>query len=227
VQLGEAESQPPAGDQPPAESDNASKSAESAAADQGKGKRKSKPKAKAKAKGPAKPKRISLPRGLDPEMLNLDQAVALLALPRSLGQHPESGEEITAGLGRFGPYLKMGDAYVSLKSDDDVLEIGLNRAVDLLSRARPAKAKGRALGEHPLDGKPVTLKAGRYGPYVEHGKLRATLPAGTDPEALDLERAIAILGAKAPAKPAAGRTSRKVAADEKPAKAKGRRTTHA
>jgi DNA topoisomerase-1 len=200
VQLGEAESQPPADDQPPAESDDVSTAADSAPAAPGKGQRKSKPKAKTKAKTkakrPPKPKRISLPRGLDPDMLNLHQALALLALPRSLGPHPETREEITAGLGRFGPYLKMGDAYVSLKGDDDVLEIGLNRAVDLLSRARPAGAKGRALGDHPDDGKPVVVKAGRYGPYVEHGKLRAALPAGTDAETLQLEGAISLLATK-------------------------------
>ncbi len=196
VQLGEAgEASPAAEDGSPAGGKDAAKAAESALAAEEKGKRKSKAKAKKPAPKP-KPKRISLPRGLDPEALNLDQAVALLALPRSLGPHPETGEEISAGLGRFGPYLKMGDTYVSLKGDDDVLAIGLNRAVDLLSRARPAKAKGRALGDHPGDGKPVTLKAGRYGPYVEHGKVRATLPAGVDAETLQLESAVTLLAAK-------------------------------
>ncbi len=143
-----------------------------------------------------KPKRISLPRGLEPETLDLDKALALLALPRSLGPHPETGQEISAGLGRFGPYLRMGDVYVSLKGDDDVLVIGLNRAVDLLAQARPAKAKGKTLGAHPTDNKPVLLMAGRYGPYVEHGKLRATLPADVDAESLSLDGAMALLAAK-------------------------------
>ena len=85
----------------------------------------------------------------------------------------------------------LGDLYVSLRGDDDVLSIGLNRAMDLLSRARPGKAKGKNLGAHPEDGKPVLLKDGRYGAYVEHGDVRATLPAGTDPEALDVTQAAA------------------------------------
>ena len=177
------------------------------------GKAKRKPKAK-KAKAPPptpKPKRISLPRGLDPEALDLDKALALLALPRTLGPHPESGQTISAGLGRFGPYLRMGDTYVSLKGDDDVLSIGLNRAVDLLSQARPAKAKGKELGTHPGDGKPVRLMAGRYGPYVEHGKLRATLPAGTDAETIGLQQALDLLAEKQ------GRSAGKPAKAAKPA----------
>lgn len=161
----------------------------------GKAKRKATAK-KVKAPPAPKPKRISLPRGVDPETLDLDKAVALLSLPRTLGEHPESGQMISAGLGRFGPYLRMGDTYVSLKGDDDVLSIGLNRAVDLLAKARPPKAKGKELGAHPGDGKPVLLIAGRYGPYVEHGKLRATLPAGTDAETLELQQALQLLAEK-------------------------------
>jgi DNA topoisomerase-1 len=132
-------------------------------------------------------------------------------LPRTLGAHPETGEAISAGLGRFGPYLRAGDIYVSLKGDDDVLSIGLNRAIDLLANARPAKAKGKSLGEHPADGNPVLLKAGRYGAYVEHGTVRATLPQGTNPETLDLDRGLALLAQKAlrtGGKAAASRTAR-------------------
>ncbi|HYN37755.1 MAG TPA: topoisomerase C-terminal repeat-containing protein, partial [Rhodospirillales bacterium] len=189
-------------------------------------KAKGKRKAKAKAEPVAKPKRISLPRGLDAETLDLDKALALLALPRTLGPHPETGQEISAGLGRFGPYLRMGDIYVSLRGDDDVLSIGLNRAVDLLSRARPAKAKGKTLGTHPKDGKPVVLMAGRYGPYVEHGTLRATLPAGTDAETIDVQQALAVLaekqsraaGGKGPAKTGAAAKQAKAAPQRKAAK---------
>ncbi|MDS4073881.1 MAG: type I DNA topoisomerase [Defluviicoccus sp.] len=151
----------------------------------------------------AKPKRVSLAAGVDPETVDLDQALAHLALPRLIGLHPESGEEIVAGIGRFGPFLKMADRYVSLKRDDDVLSIGLNRAVDLLARSRPAAAAGRTIGAHPADGKPITLKDGRYGAYVQHGTIRATLPAGTAAEALDLETAVALLAKKAGATPAA------------------------
>ncbi|MER2635744.1 MAG: topoisomerase C-terminal repeat-containing protein, partial [Rhizobiaceae bacterium] len=167
------------------------------AAAEAKPKKKRTSKAKSEAVAAPKPKRISLPRGLDPETLELSQALALLALPRSLGQHPETGQEISAGLGRFGPYLRAGDVYVSLKGDDNVLEIGLNRACDLLAQARPGKAKGKSVGDHPADGKPVVLKAGRYGAYVEHGGVRATLPAGTEAETLELDAAVALLAEKA------------------------------
>ena len=188
VQLGEA-------------SGNGVNSGEAAATDSStdkeKANKKGRSKTKAKTEAEQKPKRISLPRDLDPETLDLEKALALLSLPRTLGTHPESGETITAGLGRFGPYLRSGDLYVSLRGDDDVLSIGLNRAIDLLSRARPGKAKGKNLGAHPEDGKPVLLKAGRYGAYVEHGDVRATLPAGTDPEALDVTQAAALLAEKA------------------------------
>jgi DNA topoisomerase I len=177
----------------------------------GKSKAKGKGKAQTEAEPVSKPKRISLPRGVDPETLDLEKALALLSLPRTLGTHPETGQTITAGLGRFGPYLRVGDTYVSLKGDGDVLSIGLNRAIDLLANARPAKAKGKSLGEHPADGKPVLLKAGRYGAYVEHGTVRATLPEGTNPETLDLDRAVAALEKKAArtgGKAAASRTAR-------------------
>jgi DNA topoisomerase I len=174
-------------------------------------------------KGESKPKRISLPRGLEPDTVDVQTALALLALPRTLGLHPETGLAITAGLGRFGPYLRAGDTYVSLKGDDDVLSIGLNRAVDLLARARPGKSKGKSLGVHPTDGKPVVLKSGRYGPYVEHGKTRATLPDGVDADALDLDTAVAMLAEKAgraaPAKrPAAKSTASKASSGKRKAK---------
>ena len=221
MQLGEA-----AGNGAPAAGDDVATESKPAAA-----KGKSKRKTKAKAEPVAKPKRISLPRGMDPETLDLDKALSLLALPRSLGPHPDTGQEISAGLGRFGPYLRMGDTYVSLKGDDDVLEIGLNRAVDLLSRARPAKAKGKTLGTHPEDDKPVMLMAGRYGPYVEHGKLRATLPAGVDAETIELEPALALLaekqGRSAAGKPgkAAAKPPLKAATKAKATRAPAAKTT--
>ncbi len=190
---------------------NGATASEDASEPQSKSKGKSKAKGKRKAEPAGKPKRISLPRGVDAATLDLQKALALLSLPRTLGTHPETGEAISAGLGRFGPYLRAGDIYVSLKGDDDVLSIGLNRAIDLLANARPAKTKGKSLGEHPADGKPVLLKAGRYGAYVEHGTVRATLPEGTNPETLDLDRGLALLAQKAlrtSGKAAASRTAR-------------------
>jgi DNA topoisomerase-1 len=149
--------------------------------------------------GTAKPKRASLPPATDPETLALGQALALLALPRRIGEHPETGDEIVAGLGRFGPYLKMGDVYQSLKGDDDVLTIGINRAVDLLAKSSKTRTPSRTLGQHPKDGQPVVLRAGRYGPYVQHRDVRATLRSGVDADALTLEAALDLLAAKSAA----------------------------
>jgi DNA topoisomerase-1 len=172
------------------------------------------------ARDAEKPKRAALPRGLDPADLDLDKALALLALPREVGPHPETGEPITAGIGRFGPYIKMGSTYKSLGRGDDVLTIGLNRAVVLLAEAK-AKA-ARSLGKHPGDGKPVTLRYGRYGPYVAHGSLRASLPRGKDVDSITLDEAVALLAAKAgkggsgkPARKSAGGGRRRTAAAAK------------
>ena len=141
-----------------------------------------------------KPKRSSLPKGTSAGGADLETALKLLSLPHDVGAHPESGDMIQAGLGRYGPYLKYQGSFTSLKDGDDLLEIGLNRAVDLL--AESAKKRGRLLGEHPSGGE-VHLKAGRFGPYVEHSKLRATLPRGTDMTEVELPQAIELLAAKA------------------------------
>jgi len=143
-----------------------------------------------------KPKRSSLPRTLDPADVDLEKGLALLALPREVGEHPETGEMITAAIGRFGPYIKMGATYVSLKGEDDVLTVGLNRAVHLFANA-PRKDPPKELGNHPKDGKPVTQRTGRWGPYVKHGKLMATLPKDMDKDSVTLEQAVALLDAKA------------------------------
>lgn len=147
---------------------------------------------------------------MEPSTIDLETALRLLSLPRLLGDHPESKLPVAAGIGRFGPYLKHGDAYVSLPKDDDVLTIGLNRAVTVLAEAGP-KGKGRAsvakeLGLHPSDGKPISLGSGRFGPYVKHGKIYASIPRGTEPDAVTLEQAIELIAAKA-AKKAAGKSA--------------------
>jgi DNA topoisomerase-1 len=185
VQLGEAAAKAP-------EDAAAAAAGDAAAGKGGRAKGRKKP-----AAASPKPKRAALPRGLDPLSLSLEQATALLALPRLLGPHPETGAPISAGLGRFGPYLKMGDLYVSLRGEDDVLSIGLNRAVDLLARS-PQKAGGaRSLGSHPADGRPVRVRSGRYGPYVEHGTLRANLTPPLAADTVTLADAVALLAAKA------------------------------
>src|SRR5262249_50843879 len=142
--------------------------------------------------------------------VDLVKALALLGLPRTVGRHPESGEPITAGIGRFGPYIKHGAAYKSLGREDDVLTIGINRAVALIAEAgsgKPAR-QGRRLGNHPGDGKPVTTGSGRYGPYVRHGRTFASIPKDTDPDGVTLDQAVELLrvqsekaGARDKAKP--------------------------
>ena len=151
-----------------------------------------------------KPKRCSLPKGLAPDDVTLSQALALLSLPREVARHPTSGEPIVAGVGRYGAYVQHGKTYANLGKDDDVLEIGANRAIDLIvakesgaGRGRFGADSGRALGEHPTLGGAVTVKQGRFGAYVNHGKINATLPKGTDPASLTLEDAVAMLAARA------------------------------
>lgn len=154
-----------------------------------------------------KPKRMSLPRGVSPDQVTLDQALELLALPRLLGTHPETGGKVSAGLGRFGPYIvheqgKDGKDYRSLKGEDDVLTVGLPRALELLAqpklgRGRRAEAKPlRDLGPHPEDQAPVLLFEGKYGPYVKHDDVSASLPRGQDPAATTLAQAIDLLAAR-------------------------------
>ncbi len=150
-----------------------------------------------------KPKRSSLPKGLSPDDVTLEKALKLLSLPREVARHPTSGEPIVAGIGRYGAYVQHGKTYANLDKDDDVLEIGANRAIDLMiAKESGASSRfggggaGRVLGDHP-EGGPVSVKAGRFGPYVNHGKVNATLPKGTNPDELTLEQALEALKAKA------------------------------
>jgi len=147
-----------------------------------------------------KPKRVGLPKGASPMEITLDSALKLLALPRELGLHPDTGKKVIAAIGRFGPYVKHEDLYKSLSKDDDVLTIGLSRAVALLAEPKKGGRRGptplRVLGNHPSDSAPVNLFSGRYGPYVSHGGINATLPGETEPEAVTLEQAIELLAAK-------------------------------
>ncbi|MGI4975683.1 MAG: topoisomerase C-terminal repeat-containing protein, partial [Janthinobacterium lividum] len=132
----------------------------------------------------------SLPKGMDGDAMTLEQALGLLSLPRFVGTHPEAGEPIEAGIGRFGPYVKMGAIYGSLDKDDDVLAVGLNRAVDVLARKL---ASVRALGEHPKDRAPVIVKKGRFGPYIQHNAVVANVPRGVEMDDVTLEDAVALL----------------------------------
>jgi DNA topoisomerase I len=172
----------------------------------------------------ARPKRTSLARGMDGENLTLDQALGLLSLPREIGLHPETKEKIEAGIGRFGPYVKMGAIFGSLDKDDDVLALGLNRAVDLLAKKM---ASVRTIGAHPGDKDVVTVRKGRFGPYVQHGKTVANLPRGVAMEDISLDEAVALLAEKGKAlKPKGGRKGKvpaKAAAGDAPKKAAPRK----
>jgi DNA topoisomerase I len=164
--------------------------------------------------GDGKPKRVALPRGLSPADIDLDKALRLLALPRELGRHPETGEAIVAGLGRFGPYIKHGTTFRSLGAGDDVLSIGLNRAVVLLAEpaggGRRTPEKLRDLGAHPEGGE-VALFRGRYGPYVSHAGVIASLPRNADPANFTLDEAVALLAARGKPSRSAARAARATA----------------
>jgi DNA topoisomerase I len=170
-----------------------------------------------------KPKRASLPKGVSSQSVTLEMAVSLLALPRALGTHPDTGGKIQASLGRFGPYVvhdqgKEGKDYRSLKAEDNVLTITLERALELLAQPKAGRGRSKAakplreLGNHPADQEPINIYDGPYGPYVKHGKTNASLPEGESVESLTLENAVKILAAKAGTKTKTGRTSSKTAA---------------
>jgi DNA topoisomerase-1 len=150
---------------------------------------------------PEKPKRASLPKGMAPDQVTLETALELLALPRLIGTHPESGKPVEAGIGRFGAYVRHGSTYASLEGGDHVLTLGMNRAMELIARkesrgSRAAPAALKELGEHP-EGGAVQVMSGRYGPYVKWGRINATLPKDLPPEAVTLTGALPLLAAKA------------------------------
>jgi DNA topoisomerase I len=179
-----------------------------------------------KEKDAEKPKRAGLPKGLAPEDVDLERALALLALPRDVGAHPEDGEMIIAGVGRFGPYVKHGKTYANLEDGDEVLNIGLNRAVTLIAekKLKPGRGRrfgadpGKSLGDHPAKGGAIVVKNGRYGAYVSHDGINATLPSDMTPDTVTLEQAIGLLEARAAkggGRPAKGKKTAKAKAGPK------------
>ncbi len=170
-------------------------------------------------------KRISLLKGMTPDSVTLEIALQLLALPRELGTHPDTGQPIMAGVGRYGPYLQHNGKFTSLPSDDNVLTVGMNRAVTILSAPPKASASAstvlRSLGEHP-DGGEVQVLKGRYGPYVKYGKINAPIPKGSTPESITLEEAVPLIAARAESAPARkARAAAKKTGAKKPKKAGG------
>lgn len=171
-----------------------------------------------------KPKRSSIPKGIDAANVDLDQAIQLLSLPREVGIHPESGKPITAGLGRYGPFVLHDGMYANLESMEEVFSVGINRAVTVLAEKakggkgrfqRPKAKVLKDLGDHPDGDGKIEVLEGRYGPYVSHNKVNATLPKGQEPTSVTLEQAIDLLAEKAKKKPAK-KAAKKAA--KKPAK---------
>ena len=186
-------------------------------------------------KGAEKPRRASLPSGVTEESVTLEQALQLLALPRTLGNHPGSGAEIVAGLGRYGPYIRHGEEFRSLEESDDVYTIDLARAVEILAspkkfvrRQAAAPAAMAELGKHPASGATIKVLSGRFGPYVTDGTTNATLPKAAKPEALTLEEALRLLeekAAKGPSKKAPARGAASKGGAKAPAKKPARKAT--
>ncbi|MEL7397895.1 MAG: topoisomerase C-terminal repeat-containing protein, partial [Pseudomonadota bacterium] len=152
-----------------------------------------------------KPARASLPKGWSADDMDLEKALTLLSLPRAIGPHPDDGEMIEAGIGRYGPFVKHGRLYANLKEVDEVFTIGMNRAVEELAKKAASRGQGRGaaakplkeLGEHPEDGGAVNVMDGRYGPYVKWEKINATLPKDVEADAVTMDMAVALIAEKA------------------------------
>jgi len=168
-----------------------------------------------------KPKRISWPKELPLEQADLGAALRLLSLPRELGTHPDSGKKVIVNIGRFGPYIGHDGKFKSIPRSDSIFDISLDRAVELLAQAREGTTVLRVLGDHPVDKTSVEICSGRYGPYVRHGKINATLPKGITPEAVTLEEAVELIAAKV----AKGPVSKKSGSNKPAAKSKAQPKT--
>ncbi|SFL00708.1 type I DNA topoisomerase [Methylorubrum salsuginis] len=188
-------------------------------------------------KGAEKPKRSSLAKGMTPSSVTLEVALKLLSLPREVAKHPETGEPILANIGRYGPYVQHGKTYANLGKDDDVLEVGANRAIDLIVAkeqgggrgGRGAADPGRVVGKDP-GGLDLVVKAGKYGPYVSDGSVNATLPKSVSAENLTLAQAIELIeakraagGGKKPVRKTAARKTTAKAADSADAAPKAKK----
>jgi len=186
-----------------------------------------------------KPPRASLPKGWAPDAMDLEKALSLLSLPREIGPHPEDGEIVEAGIGRYGPFIKHGKLYANIKEVEDVFTIGMNRAVEELAKKLASRGGGRGasatplkeLGEHPEQGGAVNIMDGRYGAYIKFAKINATLPKGTEPADVTMVMAVTLIaekaaktgkGKKAPAKKKA--TTKAAAKKTAPKKAPAKKT---
>ena len=172
-----------------------------------------------------KPKLKSLLPGMNPEELTLQDGLKLLSLPRSLGKDPQSGEEILADYGRFGPYVKRGADSRSLPKTEDIFQVTIERAVEIFRQEKASgwRSRGptviRELGIHPESKAPIKLLDGRYGPYVSDGTTNASLPKGSDLQSVTLDEAVALIVARAQAGPRRGRRTRRASSSGEPSAA--------
>jgi DNA topoisomerase-1 len=188
-----------------------------------------------------KPKRVSIPKDIPVSSVDIDVALQLIALPRDLGLHPETNKKVIANIGRFGPYVNHDAKFKSIPRTDSVFDIDLTRAVELLAQANSGPAPIKELGNHPTEDGQIAIYSGRYGPYVQHGKVRATISKSQDPESLTLEEALELLAEKAakgvpakkkitakkaaPKKSAAKKSTVKKTTAKKPTKSAAKKTT--
>lgn len=188
-----------------------------------------------------KPKRVSIPKDIPVSSVDIDVALQLIALPRDLGLHPETNKKVIANIGRFGPYVNHDAKFKSIPRTDSVFDIDLTRAVELLAQANSGPAPIKELGNHPTEDGQIAIYSGRYGPYVQHGKVRATISKSQDPESLTLEEALELLAEKAakevpakkkitakkaaPKKAAAKKSTVKKTTAKKPTKSAAKKTT--
>ncbi|WP_293678159.1 type I DNA topoisomerase [uncultured Phenylobacterium sp.] len=171
-----------------------------------------------------KPKRSSLPKGWSAPDMDLEKGLRLLRLPREVGLHPEDSKPILAGIGRYGPFVLHNGTYANLSNAEEVFDVGVNRAVDLIATKRSGRRAESAalaeLGAHPVDGQPVRVLSGKYGPYIKHGSTNANVPRGADPLTVTLEQAVVLIaereakggGKKKPARAAKAKAEPKAAA---------------
>jgi DNA topoisomerase-1 len=143
-----------------------------------------------------KPKRVSLPPGVEPDDVDFDLGLRIIDLPRELGEHPDTGDPITANIGRYGPYVKHQGTFASLKKNDDVLTVGLDRALELIRQKEDRNKPERVVGSHPESGEPIEVWKGRYGPYVKHDGTNASLKDDQSIDALTMEEALDLLAEK-------------------------------
>lgn len=172
-----------------------------------------------------KPKRVSWPKDIAPDDANLDMALQLLQLPRELGTHPETGKNVVVNIGRFGPYIAHDSKFKSIPKSDSIFTIDLGRAVELLSQARSSNTVIRELGLHPDDQKAIEVCNGRYGPYVRHGKVNATLPKDISPDDVTLNEALSLIAARSDKKSAVKKKAVKTSTVRKKSSKKTNSTT--